>query len=171
MGSQEGSLQESPHKGHLMLEGEGIKMDRRRNNPHLDPLPEKMVEMEVMVMVVMMEMMMGMMMMRMMKMTMMRMTTMMKPKQLLRVKVEKIQMHLLVEVHQEEIVVEVMDHHLIQELEMWDLEVEGDIEVKEDEEGGWVHKVYQVYRDCKGLRDYRDHKAHQVLGDHQPLVQ
>ena len=149
---QEGSLQENPHKGHLMLEGEGIKMDRRRTNPHLDPFPEKIVEMEVMVMVVMVEMMMGMMMMMMMK-TMMRM---MKLKQLLRVKMEKIQMHLLVEVHQEEMVVEVMDHHLIWGLEMCDLEVEGDIEVKEDEEGGWVHKVYQVYGDCKDLRALRD---------------
>ena len=69
---QEGNLRESPHKRHLMPEGEGIKMDRRRNNPHLDPLPEKMVEMEVMAMMVMMEMMMGMMKM------MMRMTMMMK---------------------------------------------------------------------------------------------
>ena len=66
--AQEGSLQESPHKGHLMLEGEGIRMNRRGNNPHLDPLPEKMVEMEVMVV------MMGM---------MMKMTMTMKPKQLL----------------------------------------------------------------------------------------
>ena len=151
---QEGSLQESQHKGHLMLEGEGIKMDRR-NNPHLDPLPEKMVEMEVMVMVAMVEMMMGMMTMRMMKM-MMRMMMMMKMKQLLKVKVEKIQMHLLVEVHQEEMVAEMMDHDLIQGLEMWDLEVEEDIEVKEDKEGGWVHKVYQVYGDSKDLGALRD---------------
>ena len=47
---QEGSLQESPHKGHLMLEGEGTRMNRRRKNPNLEPLPEKMAEMEVMVM-------------------------------------------------------------------------------------------------------------------------
>ena len=114
-------------QGTFNARGRGKKMNRRRNNSHLDPLPEKMVEMEVMVMVVMMEMMMGMMMMRMMK--------IMKLKQLLRVKVEKTQMHLLVEVHQEEMVADVMDHHLFQELEMWDLEVEGDIGIKEDEEG------------------------------------
>ena len=84
-------------------------MNRGRNNLHLDPLLEKMVEVEKMVMGVvemMMEMMMEMTMMRMMKI----------PKQSLRVKMEKIQMHLEVEVHQEnqeEAVVEVMDHHLI----------------------------------------------------------
>ena len=58
--------------------------------------------------------------------------------------------------HQEEtVVIEVMDHHLTQGLEIWDLEVEGDIEVKEDEEGGQVHKVYQVCRDHKDLRALR----------------
>ena len=63
----------------------------------------------------------------------------------------KIQMHLVVEVYQEnqEEVVEVMDHHLIWGLEMWDLEVEGDIEVREGEEGGQVHRVY---KDLKDLR-------------------
>ena len=35
---------------------------------------------------------------------------------------------------------------------MWDLEVEGGMEVKEDEEGGQVHRVYQVYRDHRYLR-------------------
>ena len=85
----------------------------------------------------------------------------------LRVKVEKIQMHFKVEMYQEnqEEEVVVMDHHLIQGLEMWDLEVEGDIEVREDEEGGQVHRVYRVYKDL------RDHEAHQVLGDHWLLVQ
>ena len=77
-------------------------------------------------------------------------------KQLLRVKVEKIEMHLLVEVHQKEMVAELMDHHLIQGLEMWDLDIEEDIEVKEDEEGGWVHKVYQVYGNHKDLRALSD---------------
>ena len=47
---------------------------------------------------------------------------------------------------------EVMNHHLIWGLEMWDLEVEGDIEVKEDEGGGQVHKVHQVYKDHRDLR-------------------
>ena len=153
MGSTGDNLQESPHEGHSMLEGEGVKMDRRRNNLHPYPLPKKMVEMEVMVMVmvVVMEMMMGMMMMMTMRIRMM----MMKLKQLLRVKVEKIQMRLWVEVHQEKMVVEVMDHHLIQGFETWDLEAEGDLEVKEDEEGGQVHKVYQVYKDHKDLRALR----------------
>ena len=121
------NLQENPHKGHSMLEGEGVKIDRGRNNLHLDPIQEKMVEMEVMVVV--MEMTMGMMMMT--KMRMMKIQ-----KQSLRVKMVKIQMHLVEKVHQEnqeEVVVEVMDHHLTQGLEMWDLEVEGDIEVREDE--------------------------------------
>ena len=106
-----------------------------------------MVEMEVMVMVmvVVMEMMIGMMIMMMMMM-------MMILKQLLRVKMEKIRMCLLVEVHQEETVMEVMDHHLTWGLEMW---VEGDIEVKEDEEIEQVHKMYQVCRDHRELRALR----------------
>ena len=66
--------------------------------------------------------------------------------QSLRVKMVKIQMHLE---DQEE---EVMDHHPTQELEMWDQEVEGDIEVKED---GQVHRVYQVYKDHRDLRALR----------------
>ena len=153
-GSSGGQPPGKSTQGTFNARGRGNKNEQEEEQPHLDPLPEKMVEMEVMVMVVMVEMIMGMMMMRrMMKMTM---TMMMKPKQLLRVKVEKTQMHLLVEVHQEDMVAEVMNHHLIWELEMWALEVEGDIEVKEDEEGGWAHKVYQVYRDCKDLRALRE---------------
>ena len=76
-------------------------------------------------------------------------------KQSLRVKAAKIQMHLVVVVYQEnqeEEVVEVMDHHLIWGLEMWDLEVEGDIEVREDKEGGQVHRVHQMYKDLRALR-------------------
>ena len=89
------NLQKSPHKGRSMLEGEGVKMDKRRNNLHLDPLPNKMVEMEVMVMV-------GMMMRRSRRRRMMKI-----PKQSLKVKMGKIQMHQEVEVHlenQEEVV-------------------------------------------------------------------
>ena len=82
-------------------------MIRKKNNPHLGPLLERMVV--VAVMVVEVEMMMGMMKIL---------------KQSLKVKMRKIQMH------QEEAVVEVMNHHLTQGLEMWDLEVEGDIEVR-----------------------------------------
>ena len=111
-----------------------------------------MAEMEEMVIVVMIEMMMEMMIMMMMRMKMMKTQN-----QSLRVKVVKIQMHLEVEVYQEhqEEVVEVIDHHLIQGLEMWDLEVEGDIEVREDEEGGQVHRVHWVYRDHKDLKTLR----------------
>ena len=79
-------------------------------------------------------------------------------RQSLRVKVAKIQMHLVVEVYQEnqeEEVVEMMDHHLIWGLEMWDLEEEGGIEVREDEEGGQVQGVYWVYKDHKDLRALR----------------
>ena len=51
---------------------------------------------------------------------------------------------------QEEEVMEVTNHHLIQGVEMWDLEVKGDIEVKEDGRVGQVHRVYQLHR---GHRD------------------
>ena len=151
MGGSGGQSLGKSTQGTFNARGRGNKNGQEEETtPHLDPLPEEMVEMEVMVMVVMMEMMMGMMMM------MMRMTMMMKPKQLLRVKMEKTQMHLLVKVHQEEMMVEVMDHHLIRGLEIWDLKVEGEIEVKEDKEGAWVYKVYQVYKDHKDLRALRD---------------
>ena len=103
---------------------------------------EGMVVEEMVVMVMMgleMMMMKEMMMMRRMKMTKIL-------KQLLKVKMGKNKMH------QEEEVVEVMNHHLIQGVEMWDLEVKGDIEVKEDGEVGQVHKVYQVHRDLRALR-------------------
>ena len=101
-------------------------MNRGRNNLHLDPLQEKMVEEEVMVMVVVMEMTMMMMRMRMRKIQ----------KQSLGVKMVKTQIHLVEEVHQEnqeEVVMEVMDHHLIRGIKMWDLEVEWDLEVR-----GWT---------------------------------
>ena len=102
----------------------------KKNNPCLGLL-EGMVVVEVMVVVV----------------EMMRMTKILK--QLLRLKMGKTQMY------QVEAVVEVMNHHPTQRLEIWDLEVEGDIEVKEDEEGEWVHRVYQVHRDHKDLRVLR----------------
>ena len=54
--------------------------------------------------------------------------------------------------HQKEEVVEVMNHHLIQGVEMWDLEVKGDTEVKEDDKVGQVHRVYQVHRGHGDLR-------------------
>ena len=57
--------------------------------------------------------------------------------------------------HLEEEVVEVMDCHLIQEVEMWALEVEWDTEVKEDNEVGQDHKVYQVHQGHKDLRVLR----------------
>ena len=56
---------------------------------------------------------------------------------------------------QEEEVVEVMNHHLIQGVEMWDLEVEGDTEAKEDDEVGQVHRVYQVHRGHRDLKALR----------------
>ena len=54
-------------------------------------------------------------------------------------------LHLAVEVYQHEQKVEeveVMNHHLAQELEIWDLEVDEDTEVKKDGEGGQAHRVY-----------------------------
>ena len=57
--------------------------------------------------------------------------------------------------HQEQEVVKVMNHHPIQGLVMWDLEVEGDIEVREDDEVGQVHRAYQVHEDHKDLRVLR----------------
>ena len=53
---------------------------------------------------------------------------------------------------EEEEVMEVMNHHLIQGVEMWDLGVKEDIEVKEDEEVGQVHKVHQVHKDLRALK-------------------
>ena len=89
-------------------------------------------------------------MMMMMKVMMMMGTRMTKIlKQSLKVKMGKNKMH------QEEEVVEVMNHHLIRGVEMWDLEVKGDIEVKEDGGVGQVHRVYQVHRDHRDLRALR----------------
>ena len=80
---------------------------------------------------------------------------------LLRVRGLRNKLHLVVEVYQQkqEVEVEVMDHHLAQELEMWDLEVDEGIKVKEDEEGGQAHRVYLVHRgglDHKDLQDLKD---------------
>ena len=150
------NLQENPHKGHQILEGEKVEMNRGRNNHHQDLLLGKMAEVEemVMIIVVMMEMTMKMMMQMMMRRRMRMMET---QKQSLRVKVAKIQMHLVVRVYQEnqEEEMEVMDHHLIWGLEMWNLEVEGDIKVREDKEHAQVHRVCQVYRDHKDLKALR----------------
>ena len=88
---QRDNLQENLHKGHPMLEGEGVEMDRGRNNLHLDPLLKKMAEVEEMVMVVMVVVMKEMTMMR------MRMRMMKTQRQSLRVIMAKIQMHLEVE--------------------------------------------------------------------------
>ena len=118
-----------------LLGGMELGMIKRKNNSCLGLLLEGMVveEMVVMVMVVV-EMMMEMKVMMMMRTKMTKIL-----KQSLKVKMEKNKMH------QEEEVVEVMNHHLIQGVEMWDLEVKGDTEVKEDDEVGQVHRVYQVH--------------------------
>ena len=125
--------------------GVELGMIKRKKNSCLGTLLEGMVveEVVVMVMVVVVEMMMIMMRRR-------RRTKMMKMlKQSLKVKMRKNKMH------QEEEVKEVMNHHLIQGVEMWDLEVEGDTEVKEDDEVGQVHRVYWVHRGHRDLRALR----------------
>ena len=123
-----------------LLGGVELGMIKRKNNSQLGPLLEGMVvdEVVVMVMVVVVEMMMEMRMMR------TKMTKILK--QSLKVKMGMNKMH------QGEEVVEVMNHHLIQGVEMWDLEVEEDTEVKEDNEVGQVYRVYQVHRGHMDLR-------------------
>ena len=123
-------------------------MIRKKNNLHLDLLLDGMVgEVVMMVMVGMEEM--GMMMMTtmtmMMRMMMMRMTRILK--QLLKVKMGVNKIYL------EEMVVGMMGHHLIQGVEVWALEEEGGIEVKEDIEVGQDRKVYQVHQDHRDLKD------------------
>ena len=116
-----------------------------KNNHHLGLLLEGMVVEQMGVMAIMVvEMMMEMMMM--MKVMMLRMKMMKIWKQSLRVKMGKDKMH------QEEEVMEVMNHHLIQGVEMWDLGVKEDIEVKEDGEVGQVHRVHQVHKDLRALK-------------------
>ena len=70
-------------------------------------------------------------------------------------------LHLVVEVCQQEQEVEevdVMSHHLAQELKIWNLEVDKDIKVKEDGEDGQAHKVYLVHRGRLNHRDLQDLK-------------
>ena len=73
---------QNPHKDHQLLRGVELEMNRE-NNPHLGPLLEKMVVVEVMVMVMVV----------MVEMTMMMMMMMKILKQSLKVKMGKIQMH------------------------------------------------------------------------------
>ena len=93
---------------------------------------------EMAIMVV--EMMMGMMMetTMMIKATMLRMMKI--RRQSLRVKMGSNKMH------QEEEVMETVNHHLILGVEMWDLGVKEDIEVKEEGKVGQVHKVHLVHK-------------------------
>ena len=131
------NLLQNFHKNQL-LGGVELGMIKGKNNCHLGPLLERMV---VMVMVVVMER-------RRRRRRRRKMTKILK--QSLKVKIGKNKM-----CQEEEVVVEVMNHHLIQGVEMWDLEVEGDTEVKEDDEVGQVHRVYQVYMGHRNLRSLR----------------
>ena len=126
-----------------LLGGVELGMIQRRNNHHPGLLLEGMVVEEVGEMAIMVvEMMMGMTMMRM-KVMVLRMRMMKIWKQSLRVRMGNNKMP------QEEVVMEVVNRHLILEVEMWDLGVREDIEVKEDGEVGQVHRVHQVHKDLK----------------------
>ena len=116
-----------------LLGGVELGMIQRRNNHHPGLLLEGMVVEEVGEMVIMVVEMR-------MKVMVLRMRMMKIWKQSLRVRMGNNKMP------QEDGGV---NRHLILEVEMWDLGVREDIEVKEDGEVGQVHRVHQVHKDLK----------------------